>query len=374
MSEKSSNNKFNVQPGEAVGVVGAQSIGEPGTQFVLRVFHSAGVLSSVSTKGLPRLIELIDARKKPKTPSMTIYLDKSVSKSLDDAKQILKKIEKVRVSDVISTFNEDLESKELVLNLDKEKMQLYQVTEKAIFNKLAKFQNILVSELPDMKIKIKLKKIKVQKNIPGRKKIKEGENEEEKKMSIKAIRVAFVDLLNSIIFGVPNINKAVIKESDNGELYIATSGSNLAEVINIDGVDKERCYTNDPFEALSVYGIEAARNTIANEIKSVLDDENIEVSFRHIGLLVDTMTFYGTIKSVGRKGIAGKKESVLARAAYEETVKHFTNAAVFGEKDMLKGVAENILIGKQIQVGTGKIKLMIKNSDLKKLKSKTDKA
>ncbi len=374
MSEKSSNNKFNVQPGEAVGVVGAQSIGEPGTQFVLRVFHSAGVLSSVSTKGLPRLIELIDARKKPKTPSMTIYLDKSVSKSLDDAKQILKKIEKVRVSDVISTFNEDLESKELVLNLDKEKMQLYQVTEKAIFNKLAKFQNILVSELPDMKIKIKLKKIKVQKNIPGRKKIKEGENEEEKKMSIKAIRVAFVDLLNSIIFGVPNINKAVIKESDNGELYIATSGSNLAEVINIDGVDKERCYTNDPFEALSVYGIEAARNTIANEIKSVLDDENIEVSFRHIGLLVDTMTFYGTIKSVGRKGIAGKKESVLARAAYEETVKHFTNAAVFGEKDMLKGVAENILIGKQILVGTGKIKLMIKNSDLKKLKSKTDKA
>ncbi len=374
MSEKSSNGKFNVQPGEAVGVVGAQSIGEPGTQFVLRVFHSAGVLSSVSTKGLPRLIELIDARKKPKTPSMTIYLDKSASKSLDEAKQILKKIEKVRVSDVISTFNEDLESKELVLNLDKEKMQLYQVTEKAIFNKLAKFQNILVSELPDMKIKIKLKKIKAQKNIPGKKKAKEGENEEEKKVSIKATRVAFVDLLNSIIFGVPNINKAVIKENDNGELYIATSGSNLAEVINIEGIDKERCYTNDPFEALSVYGIEAARNTIANEIKSVLDDENIEVSFRHIGLLADTMTFYGAIKSVGRKGIAGKKESVLARAAYEETVKHFTNAAVFGEKDMLKGVAENILIGKQIQVGTGKIKLMIKNSDLKKLKSKTDKA
>ncbi|MCL4380691.1 DNA-directed RNA polymerase subunit A'' [Candidatus Marsarchaeota archaeon] len=374
MSEKSSNGKFNVQPGEAVGVIGAQSIGEPGTQFVLRVFHSAGVLSSVSTKGLPRLIELIDARKKPKTPSMTIYLDKSVSKSLDETKQILKKIEKVRVSDVVSTFSEDLEAKELVLSLDKEKMQLYQVTEKAIFNKLAKFQNILVSELADMRIKIKLKKLKVQKSASGRKKTKDGENEEQKKMSIKATRVAFVDLLNSIIFGVPNINKAVIKESESGELYIATSGSNLAEVINIEGVDKEKCYTNDPFEALAVYGIEAARNTIANEIKSVLDDENIMVSFRHIGLLVDTMTFYGVIKSVGRKGIAGKKESVLARAAYEETVKHFTNAAVFGEKDMLKGVAENILIGKQVQVGTGRIKLMIKNSDLKKLKSKEDKA
>lgn len=366
MNDKSNKNKFNVQPGEAVGIIAAQSIGEPGTQFVLRVFHSAGVLSLVSTKGLPRLIELIDARKKPKSPSMVIYLNKTASKSFSEAKQILKKIEKVRVKDLISNFNEDLESKVLILNLDSNKLNQYKVTQKAILNRLLKDPNINVSEIESNKIRIKIKKVKHQRKTTLNK-IKIKKEDEEEEFSTKATRVAFVDLLNSIIFGIPNIDKAVIKEDAENKFYIITSGSNLEEVIKLDNIDKSRCYSNDPFEVLSVYGIEAARNTIANEIKTVLDEENITVSFRHIGLLTDTMTFYGLIKSVGRKGIAGKKESVFARAAYEETVKHFTNAAVFGEEDKLRGVAENILIGKQIQVGTGRVKLVIKNKDLSKL-------
>ncbi len=370
MSEKLDKNRFNVQPGEAVGVIAAQSIGEPGTQFVLRVFHSAGVLSLVSTKGLPRLIELIDARKKPKSPSMVIYLNKTVSKSFNEAKQILKKIEKVRVKDLISNFNEDLEAKVLILNLNSAKLDQYKVTQKAILNKLLKDPDINVSELERNKIRIKLKKIKHQRKtkFDKPKNTDKAEKEDkEKEFSTKATRVAFIDLLNSIIFGIPNIDKAVIKEDKENKFYIVTSGSNLEEVIKLDNIDKSRCYSNDPFEVLEVYGIEAARNTIANEIKTVLDEENITVSFRHIGLLTDTMTFYGLIKSVGRKGIAGKKESVFARAAYEETVKHFTNAAVFGEEDKLRGVAENILIGKQVQVGTGRVKLVIKNKDLSKL-------
>ncbi|MEM3875550.1 MAG: hypothetical protein QXP35_00565, partial [Candidatus Micrarchaeaceae archaeon] len=362
MSEESKKNKFNVQPGEAVGIIAAQSIGEPGTQFVLRVFHSAGVLSLVSTKGLPRLIELIDARKKPKSPAMTIYLEKNISKSFDDAAKILKKIEKIKVSDLISDFSEDLEAKTLVLNLNKDKLEQYKVTEKSVFNKLSKNTNITVSELENNKLKVKLKKIKKLKQPKNKKSDnKEAKNDqEEKEFSTKATRVAFVDLLNLIIFGIPKIDKAVLKENNENEFYIVTSGSNLEEVIKLEGVDKSRCYCNDPFEVLNIYGVEAARNTILNEIKTVLDEENITVSIRHMSLLADTMTFYGLIKSVGRKGIAGKKESVFARAAYEETVKHFINAAVFGEEDKLRGVAENILIGKQIQVGTGRVKLVIK--------------
>ncbi|MCL5102202.1 MAG: DNA-directed RNA polymerase subunit A'', partial [Candidatus Marsarchaeota archaeon] len=145
--------------------------------------------------------------------------------------------------------------------------------------------------------------------------------------------------------------------------------SNMAKVIEIEGVDKDHIYSNDMFEVLKVYGVEAARNLIASEIQKTLVEEGFSIGFRHISLVADTMTYTGAIRSIGRHGIAGDKASVLARASYEETVKHFVNASVFGERDPLKGVAENILIGKQVAVGTGRIKLAIKKQDLKKIKS-----
>ncbi len=174
--------------------------------------------------------------------------------------------------------------------------------------------------------------------------------------------------MDSAIIGVPGINKALIQQDDDGTFYITTGGSNMEEVMKIEGVDKWNIYSNDQFEVARIYGIEAARNLIANELMATIKDEGITVSFRHIGLLADAMTYTGVIRSAGRHGIAGEKESVLARAAYEETVKHFINAGVFGEKDQLKGVAENILIGKQIGLGTGRIKLTVKKEDIKKLK------
>ena len=144
----------------------------------------------------------------------------------------------------------------------------------------------------------------------------------------------------------------------------------MEEVLKIDGVDKKGVYSNNPFEVARIYGVEAARNLIANELLTTIKEEGLTVSFRHIGLLADAMTYTGTIRSAGRHGIAGDKDSVLARAAYEETVKHFINASVFGEVDMLRSVAENIMIGKQIGVGTGMVRLGIKKEDIKKVKPK----
>ena len=140
--------------------------------------------------------------------------------------------------------------------------------------------------------------------------------------------------------------------------------------MKIQGVDCTRTYSNDPFEVSEVYGIEAARNVIANEIMETITEEGLTVSFRHVGLLADAMCYTGGIKGAGRHGIAGNKESVLARAAFEETVKHFINASVFGERDMLRGVAENILIGKQITLGTGKVRLAVRKEDIAKLREK----
>ncbi len=121
-----------------------------------------------------------------------------------------------------------------------------------------------------------------------------------------------------------------------------------------------------------IFGVEAARNTLANEIMSTLEQQGISVSPRHILLLADAMTHSGEIKNVGRHGLTGEKKSVFAKAAYEETVKHLINAAAFGELDPMKGVTESILVGKQISLGTGIVKLAIKKEDLSKISRKNN--
>lgn len=345
MAKEKKENNFNVSPGEAAGTVAAQSIGEPSTQMMLRTFHAAGITSVIATRGLPRIIELVDARKKPKFPSMIVNLDKGISKNYEKAREIWRKLEEVEVSNLIKGFDENFRTGTLVLHLDPEKLSFYEVTGRSIAAKLSKREEIS-AELDGEDIKIKVKK----------------------KDSIRTIRTTFVHVLHSAIIGVPGINKALIQQYDDGTFYITTGGSNMEEVMKIEGVDKWNIYSNDQFEVARIYGIEASRNLLANELITTIKDEGITVSFRHIGLLADAMTYTGAIRSAGRHGIAGDKDSVLARAAYEETVKHFVNAGVFGEKDQLKGVAENILIGKQIGLGTGRIKLTVKKEDIKKLK------
>jgi DNA-directed RNA polymerase subunit A" len=232
------------------------------------------------------------------------------------------------------------------LHLDTEKLSTYELTPRTVVSRLAKRDDI-TTNLKEKTVEVKVSK----------------------RESIRSVRTVFVNVLNYSIIGTPGINKAAIQQDDDGvSFYISTSGSNIAETSQINGVDKTKVYSNDPFEVAKHYGIEAARNVIANELLSTIKDEGLTVSYRHIGLVADAMTFTGVIKSAGRHGIAGEKASVLARAAYEETVKHFINAGVFGETDQLTGVAENILIGKQVGVGTGRIRIGIKKEDIKRLK------
>ena len=340
---------FKVSPGEAVGVVAAQSIGEPGTQMVLRTFHSAGITSLVTTKGLPRIIEIVDARKRPKFPIMVIRPEQGIAKNYKRAREIWRQIEDVRTSNLIRGFNEDLKSGTMVLHLDREKLAFYELTGRNIVGRLAKREGIEASFTGEDDITVRYK---------GK--------------TTDATRTAFVGVLGATVAGIRGIVKANINQDDDSKYSITTSGSNIQEVMKIDGVDKDHIYSNDIFEVLGAYGIEAARNLIAHELMDVINDEGFTVSFRHISLVADSMTYNGAIRSIGRHGVAGEKESVFARAAYEETVKHFTNASFFGERDMLKGVAENILIGKQIGLGTGLIRLAVKKEDLKKIKPKKE--
>jgi DNA-directed RNA polymerase subunit A" len=173
--------------------------------------------------------------------------------------------------------------------------------------------------------------------------------------------------------GVKDIKRAFIRK--HGEEYVIyAEGSNLKGLIEIPGVNASRITSNDIYQIGETFGIEAARNAIIEETMKVMEDQDLNVDIRHIMLVADRMTNCGRIQAVGRQGISGSKGSVLARAAFEETEKHILNAALHNEIDPLAGVAENIIVGQPIPVGTGTVELGVKQTIMKESSPKSKKA
>ncbi|MDE1825082.1 MAG: DNA-directed RNA polymerase subunit A'' [Candidatus Micrarchaeota archaeon] len=343
-------NNFLVTPGEPVGVIAAQSIGEPGTQMVLRSFHYAGVASSIATSGLPRLVEIVDTRKKPATPFAYVYLKGKAAKDFETAEQIAKKINEVRVSDIARRVIENFSKGTITIKMDVQRLQANELTARGVGSKIEKLTKT-ESRANENAILI---------------------NTHTK--NAKQIRTMAVQIGKMTINGIEGAGRAVVQEDKkSGEFFIQTNNSSLSEIMQVEGVDTSRVYTNDIFEMYRIFGVEAARNTISRELSTTLREQGIAVDPRHLDILADAMTSNGAIKNVGRRGLSGEKESIFARAAYEETVKHLINAAAFGERDDMKGVTENVLIGKQIMLGTGTITLAIKKEDLAKISGKEKK-
>jgi len=156
--------------------------------------------------------------------------------------------------------------------------------------------------------------------------------------------------------GVPDIKRVLVTE-ESGEWVIRTDGSNLAKVLEVEGVDTSRTTTNNIHEIAKTLGVEASRNALIHEAKGVLEDQGLDVDVRHVMLVADMMTTTGDVQQIGRHGISGKKASVLARAAFEITVPNIVEAAVKGESDPLAGVTENVIVGQSIPIGTGLVEL-----------------
>ncbi len=159
--------------------------------------------------------------------------------------------------------------------------------------------------------------------------------------------------------GVKDIIRANIQgpTKDTGEYYISTIGSNLSKVSEFQGVDRSRTYTNNIMEIVKYLGIEAARQSIINEMSMTLEGAGLDVDVRHLLTVADVMTSEGEVRAIGRHGVSGNKHSILARAAFEVTVNHLLNAGVRGERDDLTGVAENIIVGQPVALGTGSVEL-----------------
>jgi DNA-directed RNA polymerase subunit A" len=177
--------------------------------------------------------------------------------------------------------------------------------------------------------------------------------------SFKSLQRIVDDVQDKKIKGVDNIHRAILRKT--GEEYVIyTEGSNLYRVLEVNGVDKTRTSTNAVQEIFEVLGVEAARNAIMDEAFRTLDEQGLNVDIRHIMLVADLMTNDGDVKAIGRHGISGRKSSVLARAAFEITAVHLLHAALTGEEDHLDGVAENIIVGQPVTLGTGAVNLEYK--------------
>ncbi len=326
------------EPGEPVGTVAAQSLGEPSTQMTLRTFHYAGVREYNVTLGLPRLIEIVDARKKPSTPIMEIYLDKEHSRSEEKAKEVARRIECTTVENIVREINVD-PYEGAVIVLDPEMLRDKGVDKEMVIDALNKLKLGKVYSDPEdpniIRIDIKPEKIDYTK--------------------IEKIRVK---IAGTMIKGIKKIKKVIIQRRGNEYMLMAV-GSDLASVMKTPGVDYRRVYTNNIAEIEEVLGIEAARAAIIKEIKEVLNEHGLDVDVRHIMLLADIMTWTGRIRQVGRMGVAGEKQSVLARAAFEMTVQKLVEASVEGAVDNLVGVAENVIIGQIIPIGTGMVEIFM---------------
>jgi len=323
------------EPGEAVGVVTAQSIGEPGTQMTLRTFHFAGVKERNVTLGLPRLIELVDARKKPVTPTMDIYLDEDHKISREKALEVAREIIFTRVSDLIEKTDTDY-SGILTFHLSEAKL-----LERGC--EIKEVDEVLKGSKKKYEISINEKKQFIKVTVPD-------EPDAQTLLTLKN------KLLNTRVKGVPDIERVTIVKQDE-EWVIQTAGSNLAKVVAITGIDTSRVTTNNVYEVWQTLGIEAARTALVKEITNTLEEQGLEVDTRHIMLVADLMTSKGYLQQIGRHGIAGTKTSVLARAAFEITVPTIAKASLEGQVETLRGVTENVIVGATVPVGTGMVEL-----------------
>ncbi len=323
-----------VDPHESAGIIAAQSIGEPGTQMTMRTFHYAGVAEINVTLGLPRLIEIVDARRVPSTPMMEIYLDDSVKYDRDEVRKIASEIEITKVVDIAS-IETDMVNLQVVIHTDPKKLEKKELTLEDIEAKLGKLRE-------------------AKGNF-----VREGDNfsvrcDESSYKKLQRISEAVRDLK---IKGIEGIERAIIRKSGE-EFVIYTAGSNMPKVMQLPHVDISRTITNSISEIYNVLGIEAARNAIIREASKTLEEQGLTVDIRHIMLVSDIMTNDGDVKAIGRHGISGRKSSVLARAAFEITSTHLLRAGMTGEVDTLDGVAENIIVGQPVTLGTGAVNLI----------------
>lgn len=393
-----------VSPGEMVGVLAAQSIGEPATQMTLNTFHFAGVSSKNVTLGVPRLKEILNVAKNIKTPSMTVYQEPGKVGNQDSAKLLRSAVEHTNLQSVTETtevyYDPDIQS--TVIEADRDMVESYFILpggdadeqtrqSKWLLRIILGRRALLDKGLTVQDVAAKIKE-QYSKDLAV---IFSDDNADEQVVRIRMIQDAKGDdeddleedlmlkrlehhMLNTLTLrGVPGIERAflntrskmyeaadgalVMQKSDPlcNEWFLDTSGSALGEVLAIPGVDTRRTYSNSFIEVFEVFGIEATRSALLRELTQVLAFDGSYVNHRHLALLVDVMTSRGHLMAVTRHGINRADTGALMRCSFEETVEILLEAASCGELDDCRGVSENVMLGQLAPLGTGELEVYL---------------
>ncbi|RUS34443.1 putative RPO31-DNA-directed RNA polymerase III, 160 kd subunit [Jimgerdemannia flammicorona] len=340
--------KAKIEPGTAVGALGAQSIGEPGTQMTLKTFHFAGVASMNITQGVPRIKEIINASKNISTPVIKAEL---VSNQDVKAARIVKgRVEKTLLGDV-AEFVEEVYTPDqcyIGLKLDVEAI-----------NKLQLEINVYeVAHAIATAPKLKIGDANVHAQKPDRIKVYvTAKDSSSLYYNLKSLKRALPKI---IIKGIPSVNRAVISEDQkrSGIKYLVVEGYGLLEVMTTEGVVGQNTTSNHIMEVQKVLGIEAARKTIIREIDETMTHHGMTIDPRHVKLLGDIMSYKGEVLGITRFGIAKMKDSVLMLASFEKTTDHLFEASLYSKQDSIEGVSEKIIMGIPMSIGTGLFKLI----------------
>lgn len=319
-----------VVPGESVGVVAAESIGEPGTQMTLNTFHLAGVAEMNVTTGLPRIIEVLDARKTISTPSMEVYLEKPYSEG-KDIKQFAKSLKVSTLADFVKSFAINVAEGTIEISVRMDALKDIGIDIAELKKRITKGSKGFTVKVNEDSLTVKLKS-----DTPD----------------VNELYKLREKLKKQYVNGVKGIDHVLPVKRDD-EFMIMTSGTNLKDVLKVEGVDVTRTRSNDIYETEKVFGIEAARQALIDEVYDVIEAQGLNVDIRHIMLVADTMCVNGSIKGITRYGVVQDKSSVLARMSFETPIKHLVQAALQGECDHLTSVVENVMINQPIPVGTG---------------------
>lgn len=398
-----------VAPGEMVGTIAAQSIGEPATQMTLNTFHYAGVSSKNVTLGVPRLKEIINVAKNIKTPRLEVWLDAERSRNIELAKEVQVHLEHTTLqkvtarteifydpdprntiieedADFVDTYYqlEDDNSPVVTrvspwllrIELDRgmmvdKRLNITEVVQR-ISEEFKSDLHVIGSDDNSEKLIIRCRVMMDENEEKG---MDEDEGRAEEDTFLRKLETSMLSSIN--LRGIPRIQKVYIVErkdtrlNANGnfdtvtEWGLDTDGINLQQVMCQRGVDERRTYSNNTVEIMEVLGIEATRKALLKELRNVIEFDGSYVNYRHLALLCDVMTNRGHLMAITRHGINRAETGALMRCSFEETVEILLEAAAVGELDDCRGVAENIMLGQLAPLGTGEFDVMLDEDMLK---------
>ena len=400
-------------PGEMVGVLAAQSIGEPATQMTLNTFHLAGVTAKTTTKGVPRLKEILNVAENLKTPQMKVYQLQEDKLSQEKCKELRSSIEYTSLRSVTDEteiyYDPDITS--TVIEADRDMVESYFIIPEDNTEPIesqGKWVLRLVlgrRQLLDKGLSVSYVANAIKREFPGSVAVVfSDDNAEEQVVRIRLIdgdskdeqdeegEAAPADMMKNFeswvldrvaLRGIAGVKRAfvsseiVMRVKEDGaivksktddlckEWYLDTDGFNLKQTLSVEGVDPYRTTCNHFGEIFRCFGIEATRAALMRELSAVLTGDGSYVNYRHMAILCDVMCARGQLMAVTRHGINRADTGALMRCSFEETVEILFDAASSGELDDCRGVSENIILGQLAPSGTGEFDMLLDQEMLK---------